>query len=125
MRELIIKKCLNCGATVKVIKDCNCSGCGIMCCGEPMKEIKANSVDASIEKHKPTYTVDNNILFVTVNHVMESDHYIEWLCLLTEDKEEYVYFKPGDVPKAIFKNVKKGKIYSYCNKHSLWVTDID
>ncbi len=36
----VIKKCEKCGATVKVIKDCTCKGCGISCCGEPMKEVK-------------------------------------------------------------------------------------
>ena len=125
MKELILKKCLKCGAIVKIVKECICDDCGIICCKEPMKEIKANSVDAAIEKHKPTYTVSNDKLVVTVNHVMEDDHYIEWICLLTDNKEEYVYFKPGDEPTANFENVAKGKIYSYCNKHSLWVTDID
>lgn len=124
MKELVIKKCLKCGATVKVIKDCECDNCGIKCCGESMKEVKANSVDASAEKHKPTYVTQNDKLFVTVNHVMDEDHYIEWLCLITPDKEEYVYFKPGDEPKAIFDTVINGKIYSSCNKHGLWETDI-
>ena len=124
MKELVLKKCLKCGAIVKIVKDCNCDDCGIICCKEPMKEIKANSVDASIEKHKPNYTIENNKLIVTVNHVMEDDHYIEWICLLANNKEEYVYLKPGDDPKAIFEKVNSGKIYSYCNKHSLWVTEI-
>ena len=125
MKELIIKKCLKCGATVKIIKDCECDNCGIKCCGEPMKEMKANSADAAVEKHKPTYTIEDDKLIVTVNHVMEEDHYIEWICLLTENKEEYVYLNPGDEPKAIFDKVLSGKIYSYCNKHGLWVTDVE
>ena len=123
MKELIIKKCQKCGAIVKVLKDCTCDDCGIKCCGEQMKEVKVNSTDASIEKHKPTYELDGDKLIVTVNHIMEEDHYIEWLCLLTDDKEEYVYLK--DKPKAIFDKVTNGKIYSYCNKHGLWVTDIE
>ena len=53
---------------------------------------------------------------------MEEDHYIEWLCLLTDDKEEYAYLK--DEPTATFKKVDEGKIYAYCNKHGLWVTEI-
>ena len=88
-----------------------------------MKEVRANSTDGAIEKHKPTYTIDGNKLIVTVNHVMEEEHYIEWVCLLTDDKEEYVYLK--NEPKAIFDKVTNGKIYAYCNKHGLWVTDIE
>ena len=125
MKELIIKKCLKCGAMVKVIKDCTCDDCGIRCCGEPMKEVRVNSADAAIEKHKPTYTVENDKLIVTVNHVMEEDHYIEWLCLLTSEKEQYVYLKPNTKPTVIFDKVTKGKIYAYCNKHGLWVTEIE
>ena len=30
MKDLIIKKCMSCGAVVKVIEDCNCP-CGIEC----------------------------------------------------------------------------------------------
>lgn len=124
MKELVIKKCLKCGATVKITKDCKCDDCGIICCSEPMKAVKANSVDAAVEKHKPTYTIENEKLVVTVNHVMDEDHFIEWICLLTDNKEEYVYLKPNEEPVAIFDKVDNGKLYSYCNKHGLWETDI-
>ena len=124
MKELTIKKCSKCGAIVKVIKDCTCDDCGIKCCGEPMKEIRANSSDGAVEKHKPTYTFENDKLIVTINHVMDEDHFIEWICLLTDNKEEYVYLKPNEHPSAIFDRVNSGKLYSYCNKHGLWVTDI-
>ncbi len=124
MKELVIKECLKCKATVKVIKDCKCDDCGITCCGNQMKEIKANVSDGAVEKHKPTYTFDGEFLVVTVNHVMDEEHYIEWICLLTDNKEEYVYLKPGDNPTIKFNKVKSGKIYSYCNKHGLWVEDI-
>ena len=124
MKELVIKKCLKCGAIVKIIKDCKCNNCGINCCNEPMKFVKANSVDASIEKHKPTYTIENDKIVVTVNHVMDKDHYIEWICLLTDTKEEYVYLKLNEQPVAVFDKVASGKLYSYCNKHGLWETDI-
>ena len=124
MRELVLKKCLKCGALVKIIKDCDCSDCGIKCCGDVMKEVKTNSTDAAIEKHKPTYTVTKDKLIVNVAHVMENDHYIEWICLLTDKTEEYVYLLPNDKPEVVFDKVTNGKIYSYCNKHGLWVTDI-
>lgn len=122
--DLIIKKCFKCGATVKVIHDCTCNDCGITCCGTLMKEIKANISDGAIEKHKPTYVVDGDNLIVTVNHVMDNDHYIEWIMLFTDDKEEYRYLKPGENAKVIFSNVSSGKIYSYCNKHGLWMEEI-
>ena len=33
MEKLSVKKCLKCGALVKVFKDCECDNCGIKCCG--------------------------------------------------------------------------------------------
>ena len=55
MKELVLKKCMKCNALVKVLEDCKDESCGIVCCGEPMKEVKANSTDAAFEKHVPTY----------------------------------------------------------------------
>ena len=125
MRELIIKKCLKCGAIVKIIKDCNCSDCGIQCCKESMKEIKPNSADAAIEKHKPTYEINKDMISVNVEHVMEQDHYIEWICFITDKEEKYIYLNPGDTFPIELGKYEKGIIYSYCNKHGLWKTEIN
>ena len=125
MRELTLKKCTNCGALVKVIKDCACDNCGVKCCDKEMIVVKANSTDAAFEKHVPTYERKNGKLIVKVNHVMEEEHYIEWICLVTEIKEEYRYFKPGDTLECEFEDVTDGTLYSYCNKHSLWNTNIE
>ena len=123
--DLIIKKCLKCKAQIKIIKDCNCTDCGIKCCNQEMKDIKANKSAGAIEKHKPTYTVDGDNITVTVNHVMEEEHFIEWVALVTDNKEEYIYLKPGTDAIVKFDKVSKGKIYSYCNKHGLWVKEIN
>ena len=125
MKELVIKQCKNCGATVKVIEDCNCSGCGIICCNEPMQKLVPNSVDAAFEKHVPTYEVQDGKIFVTVNHVMEEDHYIEWICMVTDKKECMKYFKPGEEAKTHFKYISGSTLYAYCNKHGLWKTDVE
>lgn len=118
--KFVIKKCLQCGAIVKVIKDCDCKDGGILCCNEKMQDIKANSTDAAVEKHVPTYEVENGILKVRVNHVMEEEHFIEWICFKTEGKEEYVYLNPKQEATAIFSNIQAGTLYAYCNKHGLW-----
>ena len=120
MKELIIKKCTKCGAIVKVIEDCNCGNCGIVCCDEPMKTISANQTDGAIEKHVPTFEIKGDTVEVVVNHVMDPDHYIEWISALYEDSEHIVYLKPGEEAKATFKYVPGMILYSYCNKHLLW-----
>lgn len=34
-------KCGQCGVVVVVDEACGCSPCDLLCCGEPMKEVKA------------------------------------------------------------------------------------
>ena len=121
-RKLVIKQCKDCMNTIKVIKE---QGCEVMCCGEAMKELVPNSVDAAVEKHIPNYEVKDGKIIVTVNHVMEEEHYIEWISMCMDNKECTVYFKPGDVAKAEFKYVPGATIYAYCNKHSLWKKDVE
>lgn len=125
MNELKIKKCKNCGAIVKVIRDCICDNCGIKCCNEEMIELKPNSVDASFEKHLPNYEIENGMLKIKVNHVMEEDHLIEWISLVTDNKEVTTYLKSGDEAVICEKYVPGAKIYSYCNKHGLWMKEVE
>lgn len=124
-RKLIIKKCLKCGATVKVLEDCKCENCGIKCCGDSMQELVPNSVDASAEKHLPTYEVKDGKIYVKVNHVMEEEHFIEWISIVFENKEVTTYFKPGEEPIIHCKYVPGSTIYVYCNKHDLWKKEVE
>ena len=122
--ELVVKKCKSCGAVVNVLDDCNCK-CGIQCCGEEMEKLVPNSVDAAIEKHVPTYEKTGDEIVVKVNHVMEDEHYIEWICFVTENRQCMVKFKPGESAEARFPYVSGSVIYSYCNKHGLWKKDVE
>lgn len=122
--DLIIKKCKKCGALVKVLQDCNCSNCGIKCCGENMEVLIPNSVDAAIEKHVPTYEIKDDEIFIKVNHVMEEEHYIEWISVVYNNNEFITYLKPGQEAIANFKYIPGSTIYAYCNKHELWKKEV-
>lgn len=124
-KELKIKQCAKCGAVVKVLEDCKCAGCGIQCCGETMRELVPNSVDAAIEKHLPTYEVKDGKIYVKVNHVMEEEHYIEWISIVFGDKECITYLEPGKNAIAHCKYVPGATIYAYCNKHGLWKIEVE
>ncbi len=126
MKELVIKKCSHCGAIVKVMEDCKCEGCGIQCCGEEMKKLTPNSVDAAVEKHIPTYEIKDEKIIVKVNHVMEEDHFIEWITIAQPNGiEKTTYLKPGEEPTAHCKYVPGSVIYAYCNKHELWKKEVE
>ena len=114
-------RCNKCGTRVIVDK-----GEGsIICCGEQMMEVKPNSVEAAVEKHIPEYVAEDNRIKVVVNHVMEEEHYIEWILLETDKGIEKVDFKPGDKPEAVFDYVSGSTLYAYCNKHSLWKKGVE
>lgn len=123
--NFIVRRCKSCGALVKVFKDCECSNCGLVCCGEKMDVVKANTVDANAEKHIPAYEIINEKIEVTVNHVMEEAHYIEWIAIVGNNFEKIEYFKPGDTPKTHCKYIPGSKIYAWCNNHLLWVKEVN
>lgn len=120
----IYKKCLKCGAMVEVVKDCTCKNCGISCCGQPMKFVEPNSVECAVEKHLPQYEVVGQYVVATVPHVMQEDHYIEFIALVGKKVSAKKFFMPGDTPKAVFPYIKGSKIVASCNKHGLWEIDV-
>ena len=122
---MIIKKCFKCGALVQVLNDCNCDDCGIMCCGQEMKKLDANSEDAAIEKHKPEYKINDDEIEIRVNHVMEEEHFIEWIKVVVGDEEHTYYFNPDEEPVIVVPYEKGTIIYSFCNKHGLWETVVE
>lgn len=123
--DLTIKRCSKCGAMVQVMKDCTCDNCGIKCCGEQMQTLVPNTVDCAVEKHKPVVKKVDNQVLVTVNHVMENDHYIEWIAMVSDEKMGKKILKPNQEAIVTFPYIKGSKIYAYCNKHGLWETDVD
>lgn len=120
----VIFKCIKCGKVVKLLKDCENESCTITCCNSPMIEQKPNSVDAAKEKHVPTYEIKDGKIIAKVNHVMEEEHYIEWISLVGRGIEYIKYFMPGDDAVAEFDIVEDGTLYAYCNKHGLWSKEI-
>ncbi len=122
MKELVLKRCLKCGALVEILTDCTCENCGITCCGEQMVQLDANSKDFSAEKHLPTYTIIEDKIEVTIPHDMTEEHHINWIMQVTDHCSKKVELEINKPATATFKYIKGATIYSYCNKHGLWKT---
>ena len=87
------------------------------------KVIRSNDVDASFEKHVPQYERLEDKVEIFVNHVMEEDHYIEWIMVDYGTEQIVKHFVPGEDPRVVV-DYREGMVaYSYCNKHSLWVNE--
>ena len=122
--EFKVLKCKKCGAMVISFEATNLAECKMLCCGEDMDQLVSNSVDASFEKHVPIYEIKDNIIKARVNHVMEDEHYIEWIAYVTENSHELRYFEPNMTAETEFKFVPNSKLYAYCNKHGLWKNEV-
>ena len=115
--------CEHCGNIIVKVRD---EGVAVQCCGEKMKEIIPGTSDGAQEKHVPVYDVQNGKVSVTVGeveHPMTPEHYIEWVCLETEDGFQFRQLKPNMAPSTSFLISEGDKIkavYAFCNKHSLW-----
>jgi superoxide reductase len=119
--KLQVYKCEKCGNIVEVLHE----GKGeLVCCGEPMKLFKENTVDAAKEKHVPVLEKTASGVKVKVGsvpHPMEENHYIEWVEIIDGGKAYRQFLKPGEAPEAAFE-VKGEGIFAreYCNLHGLW-----
>ena len=115
--------CEHCGNIIAKVRD---SGVPVVCCGQPMTQIVPGTSDGAYEKHVPVYTVEGNIVTVTVGaveHPMVDVHYIEWISLQTSSGNQRKVLKPGDAPKACFAICEGDEVeavFAYCNLHSLW-----
>lgn len=117
-------RCERCGNIVALIKR---GGGTLSCCGQAMTKLTANSTDAAKEKHVPSITEENGKIKVSVGsvpHPMLEDHYIEWIALVSGEKVQFCFLKPGDKPETSFDAPSSGTVYAYCNKHGLWKKDI-
>lgn len=116
-----IYKCNVCGITAEILKG---GTCNIICCGEAMKLMKENTVDAAKEKHIPVVTKTDkgiNVKVGSISHPMEEKHYIEWIEVITEKESCRKYLKPGDAPEADFcVDSHNVTVRAYCNLHGLW-----
>jgi superoxide reductase len=119
--KLEIYKCEICGNIVEVEH----GGVGeLVCCGEPMTLIKANTVDAAKEKHVPVIEKKEGGYQVTVGsvpHPMTEEHHIEWIELIADGKAYREFLEVGREPTAFF-CIEAAEVSAreYCNLHGMW-----
>lgn len=121
MEKLQVYRCELCGNIVEVL---HVGGGELVCCGQPMKLLVENTVDASREKHVPVVERDKDGVLVRVGsviHPMEEKHYIEWIEVIADGRVLRQFLKPGDKPEALFKiEAKEIIVREYCNLHGFW-----
>ncbi|KXL54127.1 desulfoferrodoxin [Anaerotignum neopropionicum] len=116
-------RCNHCKNIILKVED---KGVPVVCCGEAMQELKANTSDGAAEKHVPVVTVEGNKVKVVVGsvaHPMLEEHHIAWIYLETSQGGQLKYLDHTGAPEAEFaltENEKFIAAYEYCNLHGLW-----
>lgn len=128
-KKLELYKCDVCGNFVEVVLE----GEGeLVCCGQPMKLLKANTTDAATEKHVPFFVKKDDELEIRVGsvlHPMLEEHYIQFVEVVSDDqryvKRKYLY--PGEEPIFSLKGYDIGALGAreFCNIHGLWEAKYD
>ena len=123
MKEYVkFYKCPICGNIVELIDG---DMKHINCCGKEMEEMKANCVDAAVEKHLPIYEKVEDEIVVRVGeieHPMDKEHYIMWIAQVSENRINKVKLYPEQSTETRLPYIPKATLYAYCNKHGLWKT---
>ncbi|HOE89369.1 MAG: Desulfoferrodoxin [Spirochaetes bacterium ADurb.Bin315] len=122
-KEVVFYRCKRCGNVARKDYD---MGPPLVCCGEEMVALKANTQDAAQEKHVPVVKVEGNRLTVdvgSVEHPMVAEHHIPFIYVETKNGGLRADLQVGSKPHATFTidaNDKAVAVYEYCNLHGLW-----
>ena len=116
--------CRHCGNLVGVLAD---AGQPLFCCGEEMQELKANTAEASVEKHLPVVKSEGGKVSVSVGsvaHPMSDAHHIAWVYLLTQKGGQRKCLGIDGPAEAEFLLLadQAVAVFAYCNLHGLWKT---
>ena len=102
----------------------------LKCCNKDMQELKANTEEASTEKHLPVISASGDKVAVSVGsvlHPMEEAHHIEFVYIETKRGGQLKYLKLEETPAVTFSLFEDELVaaYEYCNLHGLWKTAFD
>lgn len=122
-----IYRCNVCGNITELIHE---GGGELVCCGQAMDLLNANTQDAATEKHVPVATYENGVVHVqvgSVEHPMLDEHWIEFIIVKAGDLVTRVDLKPGqkpaaDLPVGDYKGTVE--VYEFCNLHGLWKSEL-
>lgn len=86
--------------------------------------------ERTIAAHLPVVAANGDTVRVQIGkdlHMMEPEHYIEWILLQTSSGGYWKNLEPGDEPVAVFQLLPGEALraaYAYCNLHGLWKQEL-
>ncbi len=120
-KRLEVYKCEVCGNIVEMVH----SGQGeLVCCGQPMTKQKEKTDEEGLaEKHRPIVEEESDGAIIKIGlvpHPMESEHFIEWVEVITDKKICRYPLSPGEKSEVRSWLKNHDNVRAYCNAHGLW-----
>jgi len=101
----------------------------MMCCGQEMVLLKANSTDGAREKHVPVVAIEGDVMTIKVGevaHPMDAAHHIAWICAAGAKADTIVELAVDGAPEAMITGGLSDivAVYAYCNLHGLFEINV-
>lgn len=124
MEKKKVYYCSHCGNVIESLWN---GKVDVVCCGEAMKELKPNTIDAATEKHVPVIERNGDQVKVKIGevaHPMSPEHYILFIEVMDGDQVYRHDLKEGDtLAETTFCIPDKGQALmarAFCNLHGFW-----
>ncbi len=116
MKRIKFYVCKNCNNVITSTSDADVS-----CCGRKLTELVVKPED---EAHKITVTDSDDEYYITIDHPMNKSHYVSFAAHVGFDRIILVKFYPEQNLELRIPKMQRGKLYTYCSEHGLWVKGI-
>lgn len=115
------------GGNMKRVKFYVCPSCGNLmsatgeaefsCCGRKLTPLKAQTID---EMHQIKVDVVEDDYYLTFDHDMRKDHYLQFFAYVDYDRVTLIKLYPEQGGEVRFPRRGRGKIYFGCSQHGLF-----
>ncbi|WP_310601821.1 helix-turn-helix domain-containing protein [Anaerosporobacter sp.] len=115
------------GGNMKRIKFYVCPSCGniltatgeaeVSCCG---RKLSASVAKPSDDSHNINVELIDDEFYITFDHEMIKEHYINFIAYVTYDRVLLVKLYPEQGGEVRMPRMRGGKFYFGCSEHGLW-----
>ena len=116
------------GGNMKKLKFYDSPSCGniitstgeaeLSCCGRKLITLIAKPCD---ENHNLKIETLEDDYYITFQHEMSKQHYINFIAYVTYDRILLIRLYPEQSGEVRFPKLRGGRLYFGCNQHGLWV----
>lgn len=117
MKRIKFYVCPSCGSIMTASGEAE-----ISCCGRKLNALEVKQCD---EKHCLNVEKVENDFYITFDHEMTKEHYLNFIAYVGVDRMMLVRLYPEQGGEVRFPQMYGGKLYFGCNKHGLFEKNLN